>query len=345
MKINKDFSLKNLNTFKIDVYSRFYCEIKDVRDVHIFHEKYLLKTPKFIIGNGSNILFLENYYPGLIVKMNIKGKEIINENKNKVIVRAYAGEHWSEFVKWTVNKGYSGLEKLSFIPGTVGASPIQNIGAYGSEVKESLLKVQIYKFDDKKIIEINKKSCKLQYRSSIFKKYIFREKFLIISVFFVLKKRKYLKINNNFYEELRKELKIINEKKVSSNILIKAVFNIRKRKLPNTNKIGNAGSFFMNPIIKNIFFQKLKEKYPKIIGYPISKKKIKISANFLIKSIGWKKKRIGDVGVYEKKPIIIVNYGNAKGKDIYIFSKKIIKYVKKDFGITLVREVQIINNK
>ncbi|WP_185860947.1 UDP-N-acetylmuramate dehydrogenase [Blattabacterium cuenoti] len=337
MLIKKNFSLKKFNTFGINVYARFFVEVKSIEDFQKSFDIYPYIS-KLFLGNGSNILFLKNYYPGLVIKMGIKGKKVIKENENQAIVKAYAGENWNEFVNWTIQKGLSGLENLSFIPGTVGAAPIQNIGAYGVEVKDTLIKVEAYEIDNRKIREFTREECKLQYRYSFFKHY--KNKFLILSVFFLLRK-KYKQLNTS-YVEIQKELENMNIKTPTIHNLRKAIFNIRQRKIPNPKKIGNAGSFFTNPIVGVLNFKKLKHQYPTITGYRISNHKIKLSANSLIENIGWKEKKIGNVGIYKKKPVILVNYGKATGMEIYSFSEKITKNIKKKFGIPLSREVNVI---
>ncbi|WP_185863475.1 UDP-N-acetylmuramate dehydrogenase [Blattabacterium cuenoti] len=339
MFIKKNFSLKKFNTFGINVYARYFVEVKSIEDIQKIFDIYPYIS-KFFLGNGSNILFIKDYYPGIVIKMGMKGKKVIKENDDEAIVQAYAGENWDEFVNWTIKKGFSGLENLSFIPGTVGAAPIQNIGAYGTEVKDTLIKVQAYEIDNRKIREFTRKECQLTYRYSCFKHPYYRNKFLILSVFFILRK-KYKQLNTS-YVEIQKELENINVKTPTINDLIQAIFNIRQKKLPNPKKIGNAGSFFTNPIIGVLDFKKLKYQYPDITGYSISNQKIKLSANSLIENIGWKGKKIGNVGIYEKKPIILVNYGKASGMEIYSFSEKIMKNIKKKFGILLSREVNVI---
>ncbi|WP_185883131.1 UDP-N-acetylmuramate dehydrogenase [Blattabacterium cuenoti] len=341
MLIKQNFSLKKLNTFGVDVYARYYTEIHNLEDIRNIFLKEDPSIPKCVLGNGSNILFLNDYYSGLVIKMNMKGKKVVYENKDQVLVQAYAGEDWNEFVEWTIINGFSGLETLSFIPGTVGASPIQNIGAYGTEVKECLLKVVVYEINSNKIIEIPRKKCRFQYRNSIFRNPDGKNQFVILSVFFILKKNKYQKFNS-FYVEIRKELKNMNIRKPNLFDLRKAIFNIRRRKIPNPKIIGNAGSFFKNPIIENTLFQKLKNQYPNIIGIYILNNKIKISASYLIEHIGWKGKKIGNVGIHDKNPLILVNYGGASGMDIYNISVILRKEVQKKFGIFLSKEVNII---
>ncbi|WP_185869271.1 UDP-N-acetylmuramate dehydrogenase [Blattabacterium cuenoti] len=339
MLIKKNFSLKKFNTFGINVYARYFVELKSIGDIQKILDIYP-SIPKLFLGNGSNILFLKNYYPGLVMKIGIKGKKIIQENDYKVIVQAFAGENWNEFVKWTIKKGFLGLENLSFIPGTVGSAPIQNIGAYGAEIKDTLLKVQAYETNHRKIREFTREECQFKYRSSFFKDPHYINKFLILSVYFLLRK-KYKKLNTS-YVEIQNELENMNIQTPTINDLRKAIFNIRYRKLPNPKEIGNAGSFFLNPTVDIFDFKKLKYKYPDIIGYDISKDKVKLSASSLIEKTGWKNKKIGNVGVYKKQPIVLVNYGKASGMDIYFFSKKIMKDIKKKFSIPLSIEVNII---
>ncbi|WP_185857552.1 UDP-N-acetylmuramate dehydrogenase [Blattabacterium cuenoti] len=339
MFIKKHFSLKKFNTFGINVYARYFVEVKSIEEIQKIFDIYPYIS-KLFLGNGTNILFLKNYYPGLVMKVGMKGKKVVKENDYEVIVQAYAGENWNEFVNWTIKKGFSGLENLSFIPGTVGASPIQNIGAYGAEVKDTLIKVQAYEIDNRKIREFTREECQLKYRYSFFKHPHYKNKFLILSVFFLLRK-KFQQLNTS-YVEIKEELENMNIKIPTIQDLSQAIFNIRHRKLPNPKKIGNAGSFFINPIVGVLYFTKIKHQYPTITGYSISNQKVKLSANSLIENIGWKGKKIGNVGTYEKKPIILVNYGKATGMEIYSVSEKITKNIKKKFGIPLSIEVNVI---
>ncbi|WP_185877057.1 UDP-N-acetylmuramate dehydrogenase [Blattabacterium cuenoti] len=339
MLINKNFSLKKFNTFGINVYARYFVEVKSMEEIIKVINRYP-NIPKVFLGNGSNILFLKKYYPGMVIKIGIKGKKIIQENDLQVIVQAYSGENWNEFVMWTIKKGFLGLENLSFIPGTVGAASIQNIGAYGSEIKDTLLKIQAYEIYNQKIIELTNKECQLGYRCSLFKNYNYKNKFIILSVFFILRKK--CQRLNLSYVEVKKELENMKVNKPTVNDLINALFHIRNRKLPNLKKLGNAGSFFLNPIVDISYFKKVKFKYPTIVGYSVSNRKIKLSANSLIENTGWKGKKIGNAGVYEKHPIILVNYGEASGMDIFCLSKQIRKDIKEKFNILLSIEVNII---
>ncbi|WP_185866811.1 UDP-N-acetylmuramate dehydrogenase [Blattabacterium cuenoti] len=339
LDIKKNFSLKNFNTFGINVYAHYFVNVKSIEDIQEIFCKYP-SIPKLFLGNGSNILFLKNYYQGMVIKIGIKGKKVMNENENQAVVQAFAGENWNEFVGWTIKKGFSGLENLSFIPGTVGAAPIQNIGAYGAEIKDTLLEVQVYETNKGKIRIFTREECQLEYRHSFFKQSHSKNKFLVLSVTFLLRKKNH---KLNIYSiEIQEELKKRNIKKPTMYDLSKAILYIRNRKLPNPKKIGNAGSFFMNPIIGILDFKKLKSKYPTITGYSISTNQVKLSASSLIETIGWKGKKQGDVGVYEKQPIVLVNYGRASGMDIYSFSEKITQNIKNKLGLVLSREVNLI---
>ncbi|WP_185860126.1 UDP-N-acetylmuramate dehydrogenase [Blattabacterium cuenoti] len=339
LDIKKNFSLKNFNTFGINVYAHYFVNVKSIEDIQKIFCKYS-SIPKLFLGNGSNILFLNNYYQGMVIKMGIKGRKVIMENDDQAVVQAFAGENWNEFVDWTIKRGFSGLENLSFIPGTVGAAPIQNIGAYGVEVKDTLLEVQVYETNNGNIRIFTREECQLEYRHSFFKHPYYKNQFLVLSVSFILRK-KYHKLNT-YSSEIQDELERRNIKKPTMYDLSKVILYIRNRKLPNPKKIGNAGSFFMNPIIGILDFQKLKSKYPTIIGYSVSTNQVKLSASSLIETIGWKGKKQGDVGVYEKQPIVLVNYGKASGMDIYSFSEEITQDIKNKFGVVLSREVHLI---
>ncbi|WP_185868705.1 UDP-N-acetylmuramate dehydrogenase [Blattabacterium cuenoti] len=338
MIIQQNFSLQKFNTFGVEIYTRYYVEVKNLYEVKKVFTMFPY-IPKFILGNGSNLLFLNNYYPGVVIRVKIKGKKIIEENRDQGIVQAFAGENWSHFVMWTVDNGFYGLENLFGIPGTVGASPIQNIGAYGTEIQDCLFKVQVYQINHGNIIECYREQCNFQYRSSIFKNHNYNNQFFILSVFFVLKKNKKMNIS---YVGIRKELQNMHITNPNRYDLMQAIMNIRSQKLPDPITMGNVGSFFMNPIVEIMFFEKLKLKYPMIIGNLLGEKKVKISASSLIEHIGWKGKRMRNVGVYEKLPIVLVNYGGASGREIYFFSKQIINQVKKTFHIAFLREVHLI---
>ncbi|WGH26511.1 MAG: UDP-N-acetylmuramate dehydrogenase [Candidatus Bostrichicola ureolyticus] len=339
MNFRKNFNLKDFNTFKINAKTNFFIKINTLKSLKfIFQCKKFKYLPKFILGNGSNTLFVKDFN-GLIIKLNLKGKFIIKEYSYHVIIASFAGESWTNFVIWTVNQGFSGLENLSLIPGTVGAAPIQNIGAYGVEIKDILIGLYAYEIKTGKIVFFSKKECELNYRNSIFKNKL-KNKYVILFIYFFLRKKK--KKFNLLYKEVIEELEKMKIIKPTLKNITKAIINIRKNKIPNPIKIGNCGSFFKNPIINNNYYNFLKEKYPNISGNFFSKNLVKLSAGWLIEKSGWKGKRIGNVGIYNKSSNIIVNYGTTNGIDIYTFSKRIIDDVNKKFGIILDREVIIV---
>lgn len=339
MKIKENISLKSFNTFNLDYKARFFTEINTIKDLDIiFSNSKLQLLPRLILGEGSNILFTKNF-EGIILKISLKGFKIIKENYNNVIIKIAAGENWNNFVKWSINHNFSGLENLSFIPGTVGASPIQNIGAYGVEIKDILIKIEVYEIATGKIKNLNCEDCQLKYRDSIFKNR-WKNQYIILSISLILQKRKpILKVS---YTILQKELENMQVNNFTSKNISQAIINIRKRILPNPKKIGNGGSFFKNPIIVEELYKKLNNKYFDIVGYPISKNKIKISGAQLIEKIGWKGKKFGQTGVYEKQALVLVNYGKSTGEEIYNFSEKIIQNIQKNFHVLLEREIFVI---
>jgi UDP-N-acetylmuramate dehydrogenase len=261
-----------------------------------------------ILGGGSNILFTKAF-DGLVILNNIKGKEIIEENQKEVIIKVQSGENWHEFVLWCLKKNLSGVENLALIPGSVGASPIQNIGAYGCEAKDTIKKVEFIDLESKTIKELTNSECDFSYRSSIFKKDL-KEKCIITKVTFLLNKKP---INNTSYGAIASELTTLNSQ-ASPQSICKAVINIGSRKLPDPQTIGNSGSFFKNPIISNKKLKKIKVEYPEIVNYKYSQTYSKIAAGWLIEMAGWKGYRKNDFGVYDKQALVLVNYGNASGQ-------------------------------
>jgi len=337
MKYNKFLSLKEYNTFGIDVksvYSFFCFNEKDL--ITFLKSESAKKIPYFIIGGGSNVLFSSDYN-GTIIFIRNKGINVDYEDDNFVIIKAAAGEIWDDFVEYCVNNNYGGIENLSLIPGTVGASPVQNIGAYGVEVKDVIEKVEVLNRKTFKKEIFNNKDCKFGYRNSIFKNE-FKDKYIILNVFFKLSKKHILKID---YGNLKDELKIIEKPEITD--VRQAVIKIRESKLPDTDKFPNAGSFFKNPVITSSYYKKLKIKFPELVSYPSFDGKIKLAAGQLIDLCGWKGKRENGVGVHDNQALVIVNYNNASGKDILEFSKKIQSSVFNKFGVEIEREVTLIN--
>ena len=335
MKISKDISLKNYNTFGINVIAKRFISITSVYEL-----QELLKVEKdfFLISGGSNMLLTKNI-DKLVVHIDIKGISIDKENYNNVYLTVNAGENWHDFVLWTVSQNYGGIENLSLIPGNVGTCPIQNIGAYGVEVKDTITKVEAIEIKTGKLISFSNEKCNFGYRNSIFKNEV-KGEYVLTSVSFKLTKNTH-KLNTS-YGAIETELTKNNIKKPTLKDVSDAVIAIRKSKLPDPKKIGNSGSFFKNPVISITDFNKLKKEYPTIPSYIISNTKVKVPAGWLIEKSGFKGKRFGDYGVHEKQALVLVNYGNASGKDIYSLAQNIQKTIHQNFNINLEIEVNII---
>ena len=337
ISIEKNYPLDNLNTFNISAKTKFFYEFNTLENLKGILSHKLLKTEKsFVLGGGSNILFSKDF-DGIVLKNSIEGIHITKDNNNHTEVEVGSGENWHEFVLWSVKKNLSGIENLALIPGSVGASPIQNIGAYGCEAKDTIKKVQFIEIESKSIKELTNSECDFSYRSSIFKKDL-KEKCIITKVTFLLKKKP---INNISYGAVANELSAL-KSQASPQSICNAIINIRSRKLPDPQKIGNSGSFFKNPIISNLKLKKIKEKYPEIINYTQSKTHSKIAAGWLIEMAGWKGYRKDDFGVYDKQALVLVNYGKASGNEIIELSKKIQQSVLDKFDIMINPEVNII---
>ena len=337
MKFQKNIPIKDLNTFKIDIKCKLFCRIESTNDfLYLLNCSEFKENKSLVLGGGSNILFKEDY-EGLIISNEIYGKYLIDEDIYTVTIKVGAGEDWHQFVLWFIEKGFSGIENMSLIPGKVGASPIQNIGAYGVEVKDFIENVfAISKYDGKKLV-LSNADCQFKYRDSIFKQNL-KEKVFITHVSFKLNKHPE---HNIEYGDIKDEIKRLGLT-ISTKNISQAVINIRERKLPNPNKIGNCGSFFKNPTISRKRFEDLKKLFPGIIGYNVSSQRIKIAAAWLIQECGWKGYRNKDVGVHKNQALVLVNYGEGKGEEIAFLAKEIQASVKKKFDISLDREVNII---
>ena len=336
MNIINSKSLLNYNTFKIDVSADLFTEVKSQQDIiEILKNKALKKKKIMILGGGSNILFTKNF-AGLVIHNQIKGIQIIEENKETVIVEVGSGEEWDNFVNWSTKNNFYGIENLSLIPGSVGAAPIQNIGAYGTELKNVFLKLEAINLKTKEIIIFKKNECEFGYRDSIFKKKI-KNKFIITKVWFQLSKIQ--NINTN-YKALKTEIERLKLKNPTSQEIRSIIIDIRNSKLPNPREIGNAGSFFKNPIIQKQQLHTLQQTYPNI---PFFKKtEIKIPAAWLIENSNWKGYKNSTCGVYEKHALVIINHNKANGQDILMLTNKIKQSVYQKFNITLEEEVLII---
>ncbi len=336
MTIHDNFSLKNYNTFGVEVSAKYFAKVSSIDE--LIETLKLSNSPTLFLGGGSNILFTKDY-DGLVIQLNLKGifEEIINENE--VLVTAKSGENWHEFVQYCLRKNYGGLENLSLIPGNVGTSPMQNIGAYGTEIKDVFYSCKVLNLETLEIENFDKEKCRFGYRDSIFKQEG-KGKYIILEVTFKLStKNHHINIE---YGAIASELEKMNVENPTIQDVSKAVISIRESKLPNPKEIGNAGSFFKNPTIAVSQFETLKPKFPQIPNYP-NLDSVKIPAGWLIEQCGWKGKQIGNVATHHLQSLVIINKTeNATGKEIFDFSAKIIDSVKEKFGIELEREVNII---
>ena len=328
-------SLKEYNTFGVEVLANNFNKAENEDEILNFLSEN--KNVPLILGGGSNILFKNNINKP-ILKIEIKGIEIIEENENTVYISVGAGENWNDFVKWTLVKNYGGIENLSLIPGNVGSAPIQNIGAYGVELKDVFQSCRAISIDNKILKIFNKEQCNFTYRSSIFKEKL-KNKYIISRVTFKLSKINH--VINSEYKPLKDLLKIKGNLNPTIQDISKLVIKIRTNKLPDPKKIGNCGSFFKNPIISNSKFKNLNEYFSSVPNYKISENEVKIPAAWLIEECGFKGKNEGKTGTHKKHALVIVNNGGATGKEIYDFSQKIKKSVLKKFNILLEEEVNI----
>ena len=338
MNIKTNISLKPFNTFNVDVKAKYFAEVNNTHELkELLSNKDYNSEKRLILGGGSNVLFTKKI-DGIIIKINSSQINTISETEERVFIKADAGVEWDSFVQHTINQGISGIENLSLIPGNVGAAPIQNIGAYGVEVKYFIESVNIIFLENLEEKTLSNAECNFGYRNSIFKHEL-KNKFVITSVVFKFPKKNYVNLE---YTPLNDYFVGRRENVIISKDVREAVISIRESKLPDPNKIGNAGSFFKNPIISNEKYEGLKIEYPDLNGYPENNSKIKISAGWLIEKCGLRGKRIGDVGVHEKQALVIVNYGNSTGLEIVEFSKMIQNEVENKFDIKIINEVNII---
>lgn len=338
MTIHNNFSLKHLNTFAIDVKAKYYVELFTEIELIDFLKSYQFKSePLLILGGGSNILFTKNF-DGTVLKNSSRGISVIGENDSDIIIKAEAGEVWEDFVSYCVKNNYYGIENLSLVPGTVGAAPIQNIGAYGVELKDIFDSLEGYIIETAEKKMFRKDECQFEYRNSIFKKEL-KDKFIITSVTFRLSKTKKFNLT---YRALKDYFNNANIEQLTIEQVSDAVKHIRMSKLPDIHKLGNAGSFFKNPEITEEHLMKLHKQFPDIVSHKLVEGCYKIPAGWLIEKCGFKGKKFGNTGSFEKQALVIVNYGNADGKEIKDYSEKIQAKVFKTFGIKLETEVNII---
>ncbi len=337
LKIEHNYALDSLLTMRLPVRAKQFIEITNREDLKLFLRKNA-NEPLYILGGGSNVVFL-NDFNGTILHINSLGKEILKEDDNHVWIRAEAGENWHELVLWTLSNNFGGLENLSLIPGKVGASPMQNIGAYGVEIKDVLEEVEAIEIATGEIQKFSKDDCNLGYRESIFKNEL-KDQFIITAVTYKLTKRNH--ILHTEYGAIQTKLEELNVKNPTIQDVSAAVIAIRENKLPDPRKIPNCGSFFKNPVLLNEEYNFLKEDYPNLPNYPVNEQQVKIPAAWLIEKAGWKGYRNQHVGVHDKQALVLINYNHGTGKEIYDLSQEIIQDIFNTFGILLQREVNII---
>lgn len=337
MKVYSNYNLLSCQTFKMNVKANYFAEITSLEELK-YSLEFLKKNPQpfLVLGGGSNILFTKDF-EGLIIKNSLKGKEMVKEDEEHVWIKVRSGENWHELVNYCVESEWNGIENLALIPGTVGAAPIQNIGAYGVELKEVLDSVEALHLATQQICSFSPDECELGYRESIFKKK-YKNQFIITAVTLKLNKKPIL---NFSYSDVKKYLEN-HQLEPSIKNIFHAVIHIRKEKLPDPQEIGNAGSFFKNPYISRAHFLQLKEQYPHLPGFPIEENIVKIPAAWLIEQCGWKGYRENGFGVHHKQPLVLVNFGNANGEQIFLLAQKIMKSVKEKFDIQLEPEVNIL---
>ena len=338
MMIFKNIPLKKYNTFALDYTAECMIRIKTEKEAAaLFNGNHFWNEPLLILGSGSNILFTGDFNGTILYPQigGIKIEEYEPDNKN-VIISAGAGINWDDLVLWSVNKGFGGLENLSLIPGKVGATPVQNIGAYGVEVKDLIVKVKTIDISDGSLRVFTNKECEFGYRTSIFKKKE-KGKYLVTRVYYRLSVQPVLNLS---YDSLKDEVRRIGKETLKN--VRKGVINIRRSKLPDPEIIGNAGSFFKNAVVKASVAQDLKKEHPDMPVYQDKAGYVKLASGWLIDRCGWKGKRKGDAGVHEKQALVLVNYGKATGKEIFELSQEIKKSVSDKFGIDLEREVEIV---
>ena len=335
LKIQENVSLKSFNSFGIDVLAKFFVEINAFEQLNeLFAEAQFLEIPRIVMGGGSNMLFTQDF-EGLVIRMNIRGLE--NEiNHHDVFVTAGAGEVWNDLVNYCVDAGFGGIENLSLIPGSVGASPIQNIGAYGVELKDVFESCQAFEIATQQIKTFSKADCQFDYRESIFKQAL-KNQYIITEVKFKLTKQAEI---NSSYGAIADELSKRGIQKPTIKDVSEVVSAIRVSKLPDPSTIGNAGSFFKNPIISKSEFDKVHAQYPDLVHFAVGDQ-VKLAAGWLIEQCGWKGKIVGNTGTWKNQALVLVNHGGASGDEIYNFSEAIISSVQQKFGVLLQREVNI----
>jgi UDP-N-acetylmuramate dehydrogenase len=338
VKIAENISLKPYNTFGVESTAKYFSTVETTEELRslLSGEKFN-ELPKLILGGGSNIL-LSRDFRGLVIKNSIKGITPSSQDQEHVYLKAGSGEIWHDLVLYCISNDFAGIENLSLIPGTVGAAPLQNIGAYGVELKDVFFELEALSTEDFTLKTFSAAECGFGYRNSVFKQEL-KGKYIIVSVTLRLNKKAVL---NTSYGAIEKELERMGVREPTIQTISKAVISIRNSKLPDPAKIGNAGSFFKNPELLPEEYARLKNQYEGLVAYPAENGRYKLAAGWLIEQCGWKGKRIADAGVHVNQALVLVNYGKATGKDILDLSEQIIVSVNRQFGITLEREVNLV---
>ena len=337
MKLYENVSLKPYNTFGLDVKARYFSPFSSLEQLQEALTLPQSSHNPLVLGGGSNMLLTKDV-DGIMLKNEVTGIEVTGEDGEHVYVKAGAGVNWHQFVLYCIGHNYAGVENLSLIPGNVGASPMQNIGAYGVEIKDVFHELEAFHIQDRALKTFTLQDCQFGYRESVFKRQ-YRNQFVITSVTYRLNK---VPNFNTSYGAIKQELEKMGVTELSIQAISQAVINIRSSKLPDPKEVGNAGSFFKNPQVPNAQYEALKKEHPQIVAFPVDEGHTKLAAGWLIEQCGWKGYRKGDAGCYPKQALVLVNYGGATGEEIFQLSEEIIESVKKRFGVELEREVNII---
>ena len=337
MTIQNNFSLKKYNTFGIEAKAKQFVAVHSIEDLNTILNEHQ-SEPKFILSGGSNMLLTQDIQ-ALVIHIDLKGKKVLKEDDDFVWVESQAGENWHEFVLWTIDQNFGGLENMSLIPGNVGTTPVQNIGAYGTEIKDTFISCDAMNIASQEMETFTKEECQFGYRESIFKHEV-KDEFIITSVVFKLTKRNH-KINTS-YGDIIKELEKQNVTTPNLKDVSNAVIAIRQSKLPDPAALGNSGSFFKNPIIPKEQYEKVHALHPEMPHYTVSETEVKVPAGWLIEKAGFKGKRFGDAGIHKNQALVLVNYGNATGQEILAVSRNIQATILREFGIAIEAEVNVI---
>lgn len=335
--IQHNVSLQPYNTFGIDVNARAFARFSSLEELKAILDENAGKLPLFILGGGSNVL-LTQPLEALVLKNELYGFEHLRETEATIDVKSGAGEEWHGFVRYCVDRGWGGVENLSLIPGSVGASPMQNIGAYGVEIKDCFVSLEAWHIERQELHTFSAEDCAFGYRESVFKRAL-KGQYVIVSVTYRLQKHPQF---NTGYGAIQSELDAMGVRELSVGVISQAVMNIRSSKLPNPKELGNAGSFFKNPVVETAVLESIRENYPEVPHYPQADGTEKLAAGWLIEQAGWKGKRVGNCGVHAKQALVLVNYGGATGSEIYALSQSVLDAVQEQFGVLLEREVNIL---